>query len=336
MSDADGGAGSFQVIEAVYPFESFVALHVRWPGNRLDSRFPLNLLLEVEEHHLTIRLRPNFLKRIGQNLIGQAGPVERAIRLRVRLSHCYIRHRSKTIDVIASSKYESTIVEGKFSTRASEKARTLKGSKLAAGVGSEAVLSLSKITASLDIRGNAKLASEKNISFEAATMATPEILEVRAVPNGWRTGHPDYGDPTKPSRCLEGRYFDRIVPEFPYSCEAEFLKGENRGELVFSVMVRDGIRVERADGNDAGTNERVTAVAAMRDRIAAIRLERHLATHDSNLPRADDEVPLAVVTCEAVRATDDNDSASNSSPSDSAVLPSAIITPPFRRTRKRP
>jgi hypothetical protein len=68
MSDTERGDGLFRVSATERPFENLVALQARWVGNRLDTRFPLNLLLEVEEHRLSVRVRPGLLQRIGQGL----------------------------------------------------------------------------------------------------------------------------------------------------------------------------------------------------------------------------------------------------------------------------
>ena len=58
---ADGhGEGAFRPVESNCAFSTLVALHVRWLGNRLDARFPLNLRLEVEEHVLKIPSKPGF------------------------------------------------------------------------------------------------------------------------------------------------------------------------------------------------------------------------------------------------------------------------------------
>ena len=127
---------------------------------------------------------------------------------------------------------------------------------------------------------------------------------MRAVPNGWRVGHLEYGDPNKISSCLDGRYFHRSVIGFPQTCEAEFKDGYNRGLLTFTVNVRDGLHVERTAGGIASEQEVAKATAAMRDRIAAIRLERHLRSSDDE-GRTDEEMPIATVTCEVVRAEDD-------------------------------
>ena len=44
----------------------------------------------------------------------------------------------------------------------------------------------------------------------------------------------------------------------------------------------------------------------MRDKIAALRLERHLARQGHQEGRDDDEIFLGLVTCEVFQAADDN------------------------------
>jgi hypothetical protein len=92
MPSGDQGDGSFQVTGEPPPFANLVALHVRWPGNRLDSSFPLKLTLEVEEHHLSVHLKPHQLRRVLRNLTGRAGELDPELRLRVRLRYCYVRY----------------------------------------------------------------------------------------------------------------------------------------------------------------------------------------------------------------------------------------------------
>jgi hypothetical protein len=305
MSDGEHRDGLFRVTAAASPFENLVALHVRWPGNRMGSKFPVDLLLEVEEHHLAVPIKPGLLRRIGQNLTGQAGAAEQVLRLRVRLRFCYVRYRSDAINIIADSKYESAITEGEFNTRTSEKARALNESRLAVGAGGTVGLKSRQATASLTARAAATFVRESHRTIEATTTTMPEIYEVRAVPSGWRIGDPDYGDPTKPSSLLDGRYFDQDVSGFPHTCDAEFLQGRERGFLTFAVTVRDGIHVERIGGGVANRSEEGKAVATMRDGIAALRLERHLRWSNNIGSTSDDEMPVATVTCEFVGASAD-------------------------------
>ena len=339
MSDAEDRDGSFRVSTSNCPFQNLVALQVRWPGNRMGAKFPINLLLEVEEHHLAVHIKPGLLRRIGQNLTGHGSISEQVLRLRVRLRFCYIRRRSEAINIIADSKYESAITEGEFNTRTLEKARALNESRFAVGAGVTAVLKSKQATASLTARAAAKFARERHRMIEATTTMMPEIYEVRAVPSGWRIGDPEYGDPTKSSTLLDGRYFDRSVPGFPCTCEAEFLEGRQRGILTFAVTVRDGIHVERMDGEIATNDEAAKAIANMRDSIAAIRLERHLGWSDGVGGAADDEMPVATVICEVVQAAEDEATPGHPALSQEIALErQASVSParPHRPHRRKP
>jgi hypothetical protein len=276
MSDVEHRDGLFRVSKMATPFKNLVALDVRWPGNRIDSKFPIDLLLEVEEHHLAVRTNPGLLRRISRSLGGQAATREQFLRLRIRLRFCYVRYRSDAINVIAGTKYESAITEGEFTTRTLAKDRGLNESQLTVGVGGTAGVKPAQAVASLTARAGASFVRKQRRIVDATTTTTPEIYEVRAVPNGWRIGEPEYGDPTKPSSFLIGRYFDHDVSGCPHTCEAEFLEGRERGILTFVVTVRDGIHVERVGGGTASADEGAKAIATMRDGIAALRLERHL------------------------------------------------------------
>jgi hypothetical protein len=146
------------------------------------------------------------------------------------------------------SKYQSAIVEGKFETHTAEKLRAVVGSRLSAGLGGKTSLKPADADTSLKLHSNAAFASQRNRTLEATTTAIPAVYEVQPVPCGWRVGHTELGDPSKPSGCLDGRYFDRQVAGFPHTCEAEFREGQDRGTLTFTVTVRDGIHVERIAG----------------------------------------------------------------------------------------
>jgi hypothetical protein len=299
------GDGSFRIIAIERPFENLVALHVWWPGNHLNKRFPLNLLLEVEEHHLSLPQRPNLLRRIGHSLSAQTDAADQALRLRVRLRYCYIRCRSSAIEIVGESKYESAILAGTYETCTSRKSLTTKTSGVSAGLGGKATLKPAEANASLGIHGGADFAGKQQFNIESTTTTKPDIYEVQAVPNGWRIGHSDYGDPNKLLGCLDGRYFDRPVPGIPQTCEAEFHEGQNRGELTFTVTVRDGIHVEQVGNGNASRDEKAEAFTLMRNKIAALRIERHLDQISDGKGLVDGELPIALVKCEVVRAVEE-------------------------------
>jgi hypothetical protein len=336
MSDTERGDGLFRISAAARPFENLVALQARWVGNRLGTRFPLNLLLEVEEHCLSIRVKPGLLQRIGQSLYRQSDATEQVLQLRIRLRHCYVRYRSAEIGIVGESKYESVISDGKFEIRTSEKAHAQAKSQHALGLDIKAVLKPTHAEGSLGAKAGASLSRQTTRTIDTTTTARPDIYEVRAVPNGWRVGHLEYGDPNKISSCLDGRYFHRPVAGYPHTCEAEFKDGYDRGLLTFTVTVRDGLHVERTGGGIASGAEVAKAAVAMRDRIAALRLERHLRSSDDE-GRADGEMPIATVTCEVVRAVDDVavDRPSTEANGSTGAGADPVPPPPTRRRRSR-
>jgi hypothetical protein len=304
MSDLERGEGSFRVKATVCPFENLVGLHVRWPGNRLGTKFPLKLLLEIEAHDLKVRVKPGKLQRLRRSLSGRENPDEQTLRLRVRLRYCYVRFNSNEIYLVPDSKYQWAITEGEFETNLAAKSRAVAKSHLGARAGAQATLN-SLSVAKLAVHASAGFSGERDRTIETTTKAKPAIYEVMAVPNGWRIGDPEYGDPSKASQCLDGRYFEDH-PNFPQTCEAEFLEGNARGILTFTVTVRDGVHVQRIDGGTASSDEKNEAEMAMRDRIAAIRLEHYLGKANGNKCKGDDEIPIAAAICEVVRAADED------------------------------
>ncbi|MEJ8630616.1 hypothetical protein P0F65_13610 [Sphingomonas sp. I4] len=77
----------------------------------------------------------------------------------------------------------------------------------------------------------------------------------------------------------------------------EFHRGCRHGHVTFSVTTRDGLVVERLNG-PAIESDRDEAIAQMRDRLAAICIERNHAW-------ADDELILQVVTANCAMAVDE-------------------------------
>lgn len=304
MSDIEQQSGAFWISATERPFTNLVALDVRWPGNRLGKRFPLNLLLEVEEHHLSIPIKPSLLQRVTQELKGQTDAADPVVRLRVRLRHCYVRYRSNEVEIISDSKYRCVTIEGKFDLLTSEKSSALTQSQHGVRLGARLGLKQTEVGASVDAQANAAFARQATRRIEATTTSQPDIYEVEAVPNGWRIGHRAYGDPNKLWQCLDGRYFRRPVPGYDQTCLVEFRRGCKRATLTFVVTVRDGLHVERMDGGAVSKGEATKAESAMRDRIAAIRLERHLGMPDDE-GSADEEIPIATVNCEIECAADE-------------------------------
>jgi hypothetical protein len=332
MPEVEHPEGLFKVSPSVYAFENLVGLEVRWPGNRLGGRFPLDLRLAVEEHLLSVQLKPGWLRRTRS-------ATEQVLRLRVRLRFCYIRYRSDAIKIVFDSMYERAIVEGKFGTSARDTSTGVTNSTAGAELGGKVDVTPATAAGSIGAGISARFRREQKRTTEHTTTMIPDIYEVRAVPGGWRIGDPEYGDPTGPSHCLDGPYLNQPVPEFPHTCEAEFLDGQERGTMTFEVTVRGGLYVERESGGMANRTDEERAVAKMRDSIAALRLERHLATSNASESRTNDEMVLATTTCEFLRAADSVtiDGLGVLSASISTITePLVGVQQPNARRRKRP
>jgi hypothetical protein len=301
MSDPETQDGSFRLSVDERPFANLVALHVRWTGNRIVKKFPLSIILEVDEHHITIPLRRGFFRRRGsfpKNLEADA------LRLRIRLRQCYVRCKSTELRIVPETKYESVIAFGDLKVRNLTKAESARKTRLGGRFGGKMILDSDNARVALNVGAAASSDARDNRREDTVVDLQPDIFEIQAVPNGWRVGHPQYGDPYELSGCLVGRYFDRPVPGMPQTCEAEFVEGHDTGRLTFMVTVRDGIHVERVDGIPVNPNTAELAKARMRDRIAELRIERYLRTAESEVLRADSEMPIAIVSYDVSRGDD--------------------------------
>ena len=301
MSNADQGDGDFRVTTTACPFENLVALHVRWPGNRVGRKFPINLQLEVEEYQLDISARPSLLHRVGQHFTSQVDAEDQKLRLRIRLKFCYVRYHDNDVKIVGDSKYESAIQIGKYEAHRSEKSQAVQKLGMQAWLAGKIT---SNLTFDTSAGGHVKAGFDRyqNKVTEIDVLATPDIYDVKAMPNGWRVGDPKHGDPLQTFGFLDGRYFDRSNPNFPHTCEAEFVGEASSGQLTFTVTVRDGLHVERVDGRNSSGEEKAAAEMEMRDKIAALRVEREL-TKDEQV-RSEGELPLMTVRCDVVRGVE--------------------------------
>ena len=66
--------------------------------------------------------------------------------------------------------------------------------------------------------------------------------------------------------------------------------------------MRDGLQVRRIDGGSASEDAKAAAVSAMRDKIAALRVERALNLTVDEQGQMADELTLVTAVCEAVQA----------------------------------
>lgn len=208
------------------------------------------------------------------------------------------------MSIVGETKYESVITEGEFETRISEKSHATTGSQVTLGAQIKSDLTMDNFSTPLSISARAKYERARTSDSQTTTLTKPEIFEVQAVPHGWRVGHKDYGDPSKSSRFLDGRYFDRYVPEFPYTCEFEFLGAQTAGRIVFLVTVRDGLRVHKDDGEVLSRDQISQSILAMQDRIAALRVERYLDNTRTIGGEIDTERPILVAAYEVEKAVE--------------------------------
>ena len=331
MSNADQGDGYFRVTTTACLFGNLVALHVRWPGNRVGSKFPINLRLEVDEYQLDISARPSLRRRVRQRLTGQVDAEDQKLRLRIRLKFCYVRYHETAVKIVGESKYQSAIEIGKYEEHRSEKSQAVQKSGWQAGVAGK-ITSNPTFDTSAGVYLNAGLDHRQNEVTEISALTTPVILGVMAVPNGWRVGDPKRGDPLQTFSFLAGRYFDRSNPDFQHTCEAEFVKGASSGQLTFTVAVGEGLHVERVDGGNSNGEEKAAAEMEMRDKIAALRVEREL-TKDEQV-RSGGELPLMTVRCDVMRGVESE--LVDKMPAQSSGLlatPAPPDHPPVRRGR---
>jgi hypothetical protein len=327
--------GAFRMDGTSAPFENLVALDVRWPGNRLGRRFPLNIVLEVEQFLLTVPVKPSLLHRLASHFPGQSGTSDETLKLRVRLRHCYVRYFSSDIRIVADTKYQCPVTDGHYQSKTTKRSTEQRRSRTGGGLSAKASVRAPERNASLGAHGAIDAARDVTKEQETSVTFQPDLFEVQAVPNGWRIGHPELGDPTKLDGCLDGRYFHRPADGFPQTCEAEFHEGLTSGSIAFLVTLRDGFEVEKINGGPVTNSEKVSAVALMRNKLAAIRIERHLTHGSDDAARADDEIHLASVVCSAVQASDVESATPNLKSNEISQITDEAALPAKRRHTRR-
>lgn len=275
-------------------FSNLIKLSVRSFANRIKRSFPLTIRLEVDEMRLTIK--PKSMIRDAINAIFERP--EEEVRLRVRLKHCHVRYRSSSLEILDSSKYRSAAALGKYVEEQAVVAKN--ASERGGGTSGGAKVGLSKNpSASFNVGANYGQKSSSTRSDVSSTTASRDIYQVEAVPDGWQIGDYDLGDPVKAGGFLHGPYFAKDEPAFPSSCVAQFRDGCRQGEITFEVTTADGLHVERIDGSTSQPDRR-QGLATMRDKIAAICIERHAV-------QGDEDLLLFTLTVECAAAVDEEE-----------------------------
>ena len=277
FSDPDnGGHGGFAITPSP-AFGNFVALHARSPANRLERSFPLDLRLEVDEWRLHVERKPGLLHRLASQMRGDGASDLPFIALRVRLHHCYVRYRCEGVTIQADSKYRSAIELGTYCEQQSSLDRSASTRDRAASLDMIGVIGPSP-AASAKASYRVGSAWQGSTSIERTIVASQDLYEIEAVPGGWRVGDRTYGDPRKRDGCLDGQYFARRIEDHPHTCTVEFVPGALAGSVRFEVSVRDGLRVDRVDEASFTVSDQEAAIEAMRDRLAALCIERYAAS----------------------------------------------------------
>lgn len=250
---------------------NLVRLEVRSPANRIGHAFPLDLRLEVDEMRLQIIPPAGIMKRLVDQV--RSSPSQDPIMLRIRLRHCYVRYSCEGVDIPAGSKYRSAIELGGYSDRRSTSDKAIQNGEGSAGLNLDlAVGANPKGNAAVDWRIGTKWLDSH--TFERTVNLSQDVYQVQAVPRGWRIGDLVHGDPVKHGGFLNGPYFAKTELSHRNTCTAEFHTGSRIGHITFDVTTRDGIHVERLIGATYKSDVEA-AVAAMRDKLAAICIERH-------------------------------------------------------------
>jgi len=304
----------------------------------LGDKFPLDLLLEAGQAYLAIRMKPGIARRIIGSLPGRPPVADKLLNLRIRLRYCELRYQENQVFIIANSKYRSGISKGKFDLLTTEKTQLHKGSRVGVSLDFNARLGPAETLPALGAHANAGLLRVRDQRREITETEVLDVHEVEQQPNGWRVGDHKRGDPRKLDQCLDGPYFQAPVPGYPHTCEAEFREGQQRGTLTFTVIVRrDGLFVDRVVTGIGHEEDSIQAVTAMRNKIAAIRLEQEPCLREIGRSTDEVEMVIAKVACEIVRAQDGEPTSGPSAPTELGVsaAPGAADASPVRRRRAR-
>jgi hypothetical protein len=271
----DQPLGSFRLEPEQDHFDGLVKLHLRSPSNRITKRFAMDLHLEVNEFLIDIRSKPSLMDRVARQF-GQGHNEERHIvRLVVRLRHCHVRYAERGgVIVVPDTKYRNPVEVGKYQESAKAHGKSERESGASGDVYVQVDLKLASPAAKFGVKGKANYSQSDSERAEREVLVVKDLYEVETIPSGWRVGDRVLGDPLKRGGYLDGPYFRNPVDAHPNTCEIEFSGDAKSGSLTFTVSAYDGIRVERVDGLTVSDEQADLAERRMRDRLAAIRVER--------------------------------------------------------------
>ena len=198
---------------------------------------------------MSVQTTPTRLKRIASKATGLTFEPTGEIRLRIRLRYCYVRHFSRGCEILPDSKYQSTILAGDFSTNETTRIQTAGHDALRIGLSGYGHATPARVDAEFSLGGAVNVSRQQDRIREVSTRRTPEVKRVQRVPSGWRIGDPGLGDPERFPNCLDGAYFDHPVETYPHTCLVEFSGDDMSANIMFAVTVRDGLHVERLNGD---------------------------------------------------------------------------------------
>lgn len=318
LPDESTQDGRFTATATPPAFRHLVGLAIEQRANRIESIVPLRLTLTADSHVLEVAPPRGSAFRQLYNRVRnvQATPVK----LLVRLRSVYVRYTLSGCRIAESSRAAQIIDPGKYATSEITKSTSFQTLDATGKASASLGASLTSLQASFSLSASAAPSHVHKEERVSHVKLSTEVASVLPVVAGWRIGDPNLGDPRKPDGCLAGQYL--AEPGDRDTCHLHV--DASTAEARFDITVRDtGIHVSRADGAATASTDKCAALAAMRDRLAAIALEKALPRHQDE---ASGEQVLATVACTIDRAPD--------APIMPQLPPSSLEPPRPRRKRQ--
>lgn len=293
--DVSSPDGRFRATSEPPPFRHLIGLKVEHRANRIDSVVPLRLTLTADSHELEVPPPPgNAFKRVTAWFRPRPSA---PLKLLIRLRSVYVRYILENCAITESSKYSRLVDEGDYAASATTQTKSVTSSDLSGKASASFAATPSSFEPKIALGAGAAAKTAENHTTTTKLSQSIEVAAVLPVVEGWRIGDPDLGDPTKRDGCLTGQYL--AAPGERDTCNV-VLEAE-LATATFEVTVRDrGIDVARAD-RSATSDEREAALTNMRNRLAAIAVEKAL---DKSRNDPSGEHLLFAVTCTIERAPD--------------------------------